>query len=136
MVMSTQTLHDASALLAGAVLVDSVQLLLVGEPVTVGYEVTRPTTEVGDPIPALVQTTTLANAAESLVDNVYSVKVQQGTVIDPGMAVRVITCQQEPTLVGKVLLLDKVSQNGLALIRKAVATDFHTVNQQGKGDLS
>lgn len=136
MVMSTQTLHEASALLASAVLVDSVQLLLVGEPVTVGYDVTRPTTEVGDPIPALVQTTTLANAAESLVDNVYSVKVQQGTVVDPGMAVRVITCQQEPSLVGKVLLLDKVSQNGLALIRKAVATDFHTVNQQGKEGLS
>ena len=46
-----------------------------------------------------------------------------------------IKCVQELSLVGKVLLLDKVSQNGLSLIRKCVATDFHTVDQQGKGDL-
>jgi hypothetical protein len=42
----------------------------------------------------------------------------------------------EPDLVGKVLLLDKVSQNGLAMLRKAVASDFDMVNQEGKGGLA
>ncbi|AVJ49758.1 hypothetical protein PBI_LUCKY3_10 [Microbacterium phage Lucky3] len=135
MVMSTQTLAEAAKLLTTP-FVDSVQLLLVGEPVTVGFEVVRETVPVGDPVAALVQTTTLANAVESQVVNVYSVKVPQGTVIDAGMAVEVLTCQQEPSLVGKKLLLDKVSQNGLALIRKAVASDFHNVDQQGKENLS
>ncbi|WNM67983.1 hypothetical protein SEA_SIRVICTOR_10 [Microbacterium phage SirVictor] len=133
--MSTQTLAEAAKLLTTP-FVDSVQLLLVGEPVTVGFEVVRETVPVGDPVAALVQTTTLANAVESQVVNVYSVKVPQGTVIDAGMAVEVLTCQQEPSLVGKKLLLDKVSQNGLALIRKAVASDFHNVDQQGKENLS
>ncbi|UVG34577.1 hypothetical protein SEA_CHEETO1_11 [Microbacterium phage Cheeto1] len=134
--MSTQTLAEASNLLGDAVLVDSVQLLLVGEPVTVGFEVTRETTPVGDPVRSLVQTTTLANAAESLVSNIYSIKFDALTVVDAGMAVEVLSCFREPDLVGKKLLIDKVSQNGLALIRKAVASDFHVVNQQGKGDLS
>lgn len=136
MVMSTQTLGEAARLLEQSVLIDSVQLLLVGEPVTVGYHVTRETVPVGDPVPALVQTTVLANAVESQVSNVYSVKVPQGTVVDPGMAVEVLRCVQEPSLVGKKLLLDKVSQNGLAMIRKAVASDFHQVDQQGKENLS
>lgn len=114
------------------VLVDTVQLNTVGPPQTVGYEVTRELTPVGDPIPALVQTTTLANAVESLVDNVYSVKMPQGTVVHAGMAAEVVICRQEPALVGKVLLLDKVSHNGVAKLRKAVASDFHTVDQQGK----
>lgn len=134
MVMSTLTLADASRLLE-ELLIDRVQLLLVGDPVTKGFEVTRQTVPVGDPVPALVQTTTLANAAESRTDNVYSIKVPHETVIDAGMAVKVLTCHREPSLVGKKLLLDKVSQNGLALIRKAVASDFTVVNQEGKEDL-
>lgn len=132
MVMSTPTLAKASGLMVKHVLVDTVQLHQVGPAQTVGYEVTRELTPVGDPIPALVQTTTLANAVESLVDNVYSVKMAQGTAVQAGMAAEVVTCQQEPGLVGKVLLLDKVSQNGVAVLRKAVASDFHTVDQQGK----
>ncbi|AZV01717.1 hypothetical protein HOV00_gp10 [Microbacterium phage Schubert] len=131
MAMSTLTLAEASRLLEEP-LIDSVQLLLVGDPVTVGFGVIRQTVPVGDPVPALVQTTTLANAAESRTDNVYSIKVPHETVIDAGMAVEVLTCHREPSLVGKKLLLDKVSQNGLALIRKAVASDFTVVNQEGK----
>ena len=136
MVMSTPTLAKASGLVAKHVLVDTIQLHDVGPTTTVGYDVTRELTPVGEPIPALVQTTTLANAVESLVDNVYSVKVAQGTAVQEGMAAEVVTCIQEPDLVGKVLLLDKVSQNGVAVLRKAVASDFHTVDQQGKGDMS
>lgn len=131
MVMSTQILRDAAALLARE-LIDTVQILNVGDPITVGPNVTRSLTPVGDPIPGLVQTTVLANAVEGVSENIYSVKVAQGTAISAGQAVRVVTAELEPALVGKVLLLDKVSENGAALIRKAVAQDTNVVNQEGK----
>jgi hypothetical protein len=133
--MSTQTLTESARQLALAVLKDTVQIMDVGQPVTVGINVTRELTPVGDPVAGLVQTTVLDNAVESLVDSVYSVKVAGGTNIKAGQAVKVISCLMEPSLVGKVLLLDKVSQNGLAMIRKAVATEFKPVNQEGKGGL-
>ncbi|QDK02402.1 hypothetical protein SEA_NUCCI_9 [Microbacterium phage Nucci] len=132
MEMSTQTWDDAGVLLGQAVLVDTLQILDVGEPVTIGTKVVRSLTPVGDPVAGLVQTTSLANAAESLTVNVYSVKVALKTVIFAGQAIRLLACRQEPDLVGKVLLLDKVSQNGLAVIRKAVASDTTVVNQEGK----
>lgn len=135
MVMSTQTLAESSRLITKNVLIDTVQLYNVGDPVTVGYEVTRELTPVGDPIPGLVQTTVLANAVESQVVNTYSIKVSGGTDVSAGQAVKVVACEHEPELVGKVLLLDKVSQNGLAVLRKAVASDFHSVNQEGKEGL-
>lgn len=134
MVMSTQTLTEASRQLA-SVLVDSVQIYDVGQPVTVGFEVTRALTAVGEPVPGLVQTTSLANAVESQTDNVYAVKFHQGTAVRAGQAVEVMSCVQEPDLVGKRLLLDKVSQNGVAVIRKCVASDFTNVNQEGKEGL-
>jgi hypothetical protein len=132
MTMSTQTLLEASRTLAAAVLLDTIQILDVDEPVTQGAVVTRTTTPVGQPIPGLVQTTTLANAVESQVENTYSIKVARGTQLRAGQAVRVVACGAEPDLVGKTLFVDKVSGNGLAMIRKAVATDFDKVNQQGK----
>jgi len=133
--MSTQTLAESSRLLE-LVLMDTIQIMDVGEPVTVGHNVTRSLTPVGEPVPGLVQTTTLANAAESRVENTYSVKVRQGTQISAGQAIKVLACVQEPSLVGKVLLLDKFSQNGLALIRKGVASDTTVVNQEGKEALA
>ena len=117
-------------------MLDSVQIMDVGDPVTVGFEVTRSLTPVGEPVPGLVQTTTLQNAAESLTVAVYSVKVPLATQISEGQAVTVVSCLMEPDLVGKVLYLDKVTQNGAAMLRKATATDFSIVDQQGKGDLS
>lgn len=134
MVMSTPILADAEALLS-TVLIDSIQIYDVGDPVTVGYEVTRPLTAVGQPVPSLVQATNLANAVESRTETIYSVKVARGTDIQAGQAVEVLECEQEPDLVGKRLLLDKVSQNGAAIIRKAVASDFQVVNQEGKAGI-
>lgn len=122
--------------MAAALFFDSIQILDVGEPVTEGFHVTRALSEVGEPIMGLVQTTTLANAVESSVDSYYSIKVPRGTDIKAGQAIKVITCLMEPDLVGKTLLLDKVSMNGLAMLRKAVASDFYKVNQEGKGGLS
>lgn len=136
MTMSTPTLDEASRLLTAAVLRDTVQILDVGSPVTTGIHVTRELTPVGEPVAALVQTTNLANAVESRVDSVYSVKVPRGIAISAGQAVEVLTCVEEPDLVGKKLLLDKVSKNGAAIIRKAVASDFEVVNQEGKEGIS
>lgn len=133
--MSTQTLAESARQLAAAVLIDSIQIHQVGSPVTVGYEVTRALTAVGQPIAGLVQTTTLENAIESRTTSAYSVKVAQGTFLYAGQAITVVSCIMEPSLVGKTLLIDKVSQNGLAMIRKAVASDFESVNQEGKGGI-
>lgn len=135
MVMSTQISRDAAAVMAAIVLQDTVQIHNVGPVVTTGIHASRELEPVGDPIPGLVQTTVLANAVESQVTSVYSIKVAAGTVLEPGMAVEVISCELEPELVSKILLVDKVSQNGAALIRKAVASDYQTVNQEGKATL-
>ena len=122
--------------MAAAMLVDTIQIFDVGSPVTVGTEVTRPYAPASAVIPGLVQTTVLENAIESRVSSAYSIKVARGTAIHAGQAIKVITCEAEPDLVGKMLLLDKVSQNGIALIRKAVASDFEVVNQEGKEGLA
>lgn len=107
----------------------------VGAPVTVDIEVTRPLTLVMEDVPSLVQTTSLQNAIESLVSNTYSIKVSRTTPLSAGQAIKVTESPEDPSLVGLTLLVDKVNLNGAAMIRKAVATDFHTVDQQGKGGL-
>ena len=135
MTITTQTLTDASSLIKQTLLVDTVDLYTLGETQTEGYRSYRKATLVEPDVAALVQTTVLANAAESQVDNVYSVKVPLSTEVVPGMVARVVRCQREPSLVGKHLMVDKVSQNGLAMLRKCVAADFHQVDQQGKGEV-
>ena len=137
MTMSTQTLAEGARLLAG-VLIDSIQIYDVGEPVTPpgGFTVIRPLTPVGDPVAGLVQGTTLQNAIESKTETVWSVKVALATPMHTGQAIRVLSCAQQPDLVGKTLLLDKVSQNGAAMIRKGVASTVEVVNQQGKEGLA
>lgn len=135
MTITTQTLTDASSLIKQTLLVDTVDLYTLGETQTEGYRAYRKATLVEPDVAALVQTTVLANAAESQVDNVYSVKVPLSTEVTAGMVARVTSCQQEPSLVGKHLMIDKVSQNGLAMLRKCVAADFHQVDQQGKGEV-
>lgn len=134
MVTSIQTLTDAAGLLS-TVLVDTAQVYNVGDKVTTGIVVSRALVSTGEPVACLVQTTSLANAVESRTESVYSVKVAQGTVLSAGQAIKVLSCVMEPDLVGKTLLLDKVSQNGLSLIRKAVASDWEIVNQEGKEGL-
>lgn len=133
--ISTRTWDKAGGLLSSALLEDSIDLYIPGELTTVGFVTTRELDLVDTNLPALVQTTTLANAAESLVEHTYSIKVLRGTAIEAGMVVQVAECVLEPSLVGRKLLVDKVSENGLALLRKAVATDWTNVDQQGKGDM-
>jgi hypothetical protein len=136
MSMLTQMLAEGAQLFDSVVLLDTVDILAVGEPVTVGFEVTRPLEPLANGVPAVVQQTNLQNAVESRTESTYSVKVSRSTLIDAGMAVRVVSCVNQPELIGKVLLVDKVSRNGMAMLHKAVASDFETVNQEGKEGLS
>jgi len=135
MVMSTQILRDAAALLAQQ-LIDSVQIMNVGQPVTVGASVTRALTPAGDPLPGLVQSISLENATEGRVNQLYSVKLPVGTPVVEGQAVKVLACVAEPQLVGQVVLLDTVSKNGLAMLRKGTGQVSHIVNQEGKEALA
>lgn len=135
MTMSTQTLAEAARWLATATLKDRIKVYAVGDPVTTGIEVTKPLELLANGIPALVQSTTLQNAAESASTSVYSIKVERKTVLDAGMVVEVSACAAEPDLVGYKLLVDKVTLNGLAMIRKATASDYEVVNQEGKEGL-
>ena len=131
MARQTIPLADACKLLS-LVLVDKVQLYTVGPPVTTGIQVTRQLTPLGEPVNGLVQTTLLANAVESLTETTWSVKVAAEVPLQGGMAVQVLMCQQDPSLVGEVLLIDRVNQSGMNLIRKGVSASFMTVDQQGK----
>ena len=131
MVRQTIPLADAGKLLS-LVLVDKVQLYTVGPPVTTGIQVTRQLTPLGGPVNGLVQTTLLANAVESLTETTWSVKVAAEVPLQGGMAVQVLMCQQDPSLVGEVLLIDRVNQSGMNLIRKGVSGCFMAVDQQGK----
>lgn len=134
MAMSTQILDEASRLME-YILVDKISIYNAGDPVTVGFEVTRQLTPVSANVPAVVQTTVLNNAEESRTVNVYSIKVARHTELSAGQVITVDTCYSEPSLVGLKLLIDKVSESGLSTIRKAVASDFTLVNQEGKEGL-
>ena len=131
MARQTIPLADAGKLLS-LVLVDKVQLCTVGPPVTAGIQVTRQLTPLGEPVNGLVQTTLLANAVESLTETTWSVKVAAEVPLQGGMAVQVLMCQQDPSLVGEYLLIDRVSQSGMNLIRKGVSGSSIAVDQQGK----
>ena len=131
MARQTIPLADAGKLLS-IVLVDKVQIYTVGPPVTTGIQVTRQLTPLGEPVNGLVQTTLLANAVESLTETTWSVKVAAEVPLQGGMAVQVLVCQQDPSLVGEYLLIDRVNQSGMNIIRKGVSGSFMTVDQQGK----
>lgn len=131
MARQTIPLADAGKLLS-LVLVDKVQLYTVGPPVTTGIQVTSQLAPLGEPVNGLVQTTLLANAVESLTETTWSVKVAAEVPLQGGMAVQVLMCQQDPSLVGEYLLIDRVNQSGMNLIRKGVSGSFMAVDQQGK----
>ena len=116
--------------------VDSVQLYSVGQPSTVGSRVSRSLSAVGAPVPALVQQTTLENAAESRSEALYSVKVGRRVPLAGGMAVKVLSCEADTSLVGKIIFLDKVSGNGMAMIRKGIGSISVVVNTEGKEALA
>lgn len=136
MVMSIPILDEAAKLIEKNTLIDQIQILDVSEPITVGVTVSRPLTPVGEPVAGLVQSVTLENVVEGTMSQAYSIKVARFTELRPGQAVRVLVCRQEPDLVNQVLLLDTVSRNGAALLRKATGNLQKVVNTQGKEALA
>lgn len=136
MVLSPQTLDEAARLMEAHILQDTLQLYTTSPaPVTVGFDVVRPVVPQGGPVAGLVQSTALAGALGNLSESDYSIKVARGTHLVAGMVVEVISCREEPSLDGKRLLVDTVSMNGSAMLRKALGRDFGVVNQEGKGEL-
>lgn len=121
----------AAAIINRVLLVDKVDVYTLGEVETTGFTTKRSKKKHLSDVAALVQTTTLQNAVESITANTYSVKVPAGTDLQAGMLVVVTNCYNEPDLVGKPLLVDKVSENGIAMLRKGVAQDYHIVDHQG-----
>ncbi|QCW22280.1 hypothetical protein SEA_LUNA18_11 [Microbacterium phage Luna18] len=136
MVMSIPILDEAARLIEQNTLIDQLQILNVGEPVTAGATVTRSLTPVGEQVPGLVQSVTLENVVDGTVSQAYSIKVARFTSLRPGQAVRVVASRQEPSLTGQVLLVDTVSRNGAALLRKATGNIAKVVNTEGKEALA
>ena len=131
---STQTWADASDLLCGAVLEDTLNLYVPGETETVGFEAHRDLVPLANGIPGLVQTMALPSAEEGISQSTYSIKVEPATALQAGMVVEVDQCEREPSLTGKRLLVESVSENGLALLRKAIAHDWTSVDPQAGMD--
>lgn len=127
----TLTTSKAAAIINRVLLIDKVDVFTLGEAETTGFTTERKRERHLSDVVSLVQTTTLQNAVESITANTYSVKVPAGTDLQAGMLVVVTSCYNEPALVGKQLLVDKVSENGLAMLRKGVAQDYHIVDHQG-----
>ncbi|WNM75056.1 hypothetical protein SEA_MORRIGAN_11 [Microbacterium phage Morrigan] len=134
--MSIPILDEAARLIEQNTLIDQLQIMNVGQPVTTGAEVTRSLDNVGNPVAGLVQSVTLENVVEGRVTQTYSIKVARFTSLRPGQAIKVLTCRQEPDLVGQVLLVDIVSRNGAALVRKASGSIAKVVNTEGKEALA
>lgn len=133
--MSAHTLAAAARLVEDNILLDQVQIFDVGSPVTVGAHVTRALTPVGQPVAGLVQSVTLENAVGGRVSQSYSIKVAVGTALVPGQAVKLLNSRTEADLVGKVFLIDTVSLNGAAMLRKATSSKAQSLDSQGKGVL-
>lgn len=125
-----------AAKLIDEILTDFIDVYDVGPPDLHEYRTVKTLIPVDSKVLALVQTTTLANASESKVESIYSIKVSRQYSLKAGQVICVRHCFLEPALVNKTLLIDKVSLNGLALLRKAVASDFASVNQEGKDFLT
>lgn len=136
MVMSTPILDEATEYIRRNILIDRLDICEVGATVTRGFvAVPATTTVIQHDVQCLVQTIDIPQPVEGTAVQQYSVKVPRGTRLESGMAVRVSQCWREPTLVDTHLLVDSVSENGAALLRKATATRFHQVDGTGKDRL-
>lgn len=112
---------------------DTVQEYSDEGPVTEGFEVKRKLSPRGEELRALVQTTVLLSAVDGKMEMVYSIKTKYGTPFEPGAVIRVVSSpRDEQGLVGKFLLIDSTSNNGLKMINKAIAKRVITVRQEGK----
>lgn len=129
--MTSIPLSEASAALTSTLLIDKVSISKVTGTKTQGFDVVVTTELVAEDVPALIQTIAIASG-EDILMNHFSIKVPPYTPLEAGMDVTVKQCAREPGLVGLVLRADQVSYNGLALLRKAIATLPSRVNAEGK----
>lgn len=137
MVMSTPILDEATEHLRRNILIDELAIFEVGPTITRGFQAMPATlTALQHNVQCLVQTLEIPLPVEGVVVQQYSIKVPRGTKLDPGMAVLVTRCWREPSLQEKYLLVDSVSENGSALIRKATATKFRQLDSTGKEQIS
>jgi hypothetical protein len=133
--MSTQTLHEAARLMEQNILLDSIQIYDVSDPITVGAEVTRALTPVGPPVQGLVQSVSLELPLEGRISQSYVIKVSITTALEAGQAVRLLNSRTEADLVGKTFMIDTVSASSIGTIRKATSSKVATLDSQGKGVL-
>lgn len=132
--MSTQTLAEAARLIE-LTFIDELQIFDVGQPVTTGSKVTRELTAVGNPVKGIIQSVTLEAPNGGLVSQGFAIKVPVGVALAPGQAVRLLNTRTEAALAGMTFLVDTVSLNSLATLRKAISTKVITLNSQGKAVL-
>ena len=137
MVMLTPILDEATEYLRRNILIDYLDIFEVGPTITRGFQAMPATlTAVQHDVQCLVQTTEIPQPTEGVAVQQYSIKVPRGTSLKPGQVVRITRCWREPSLQEVYLLVDSVSENGAALLRKATATRFHQVDGTGKEQIS
>lgn len=137
MVMSTPILDEATEYIRRNILIDYLDIFEVGPTITRGFQAMPATlTAVQHDVQCLVQTTEIPQPIEGVAVQRYSIKVPRGTSLKPGQVVQITRCWREPSLQGVYLLIDSVSKNGAALLRKATATRFHQVDGTGKEQIS
>ena len=137
MVMSTPILDEATEYIRRNILIDYLDIFEAGLTITRGFQAMPATlTVVQHDVQCLVQTTEIPQPIEGVAVQRYSIKVPRGTSLKPGQVVRITRCWREPSLQGVYLLIDSVSENGAALLRKATATRFHQVDGTGKEQMS
>ena len=137
MVMSTPILDEATEYLRRNILIDYLDIFEAGPTITRGFQAMPATlTAVQHDVQCLVQTTDIPQPIEGAAVQRYSIKVPRGTSLKPGQVVRITRCWREPSFQGAYLLIDSVSENGAALLRKATATRFHQVDGTGKEQIS
>ncbi len=129
--ISTRTLAKGAAALE-QLFIDEVQLLSLGPVETVGATTLRPATPVGEPVAGLVQSTTLPSPVDGTLVTTYSVKVARTVPLEAGMAVRVVRASADSSLQDLTLLVDVVTRNGLAMLRKGTCSLATRVQQEGK----
>lgn len=137
MVMSTPILDEATEYIRRNILIDYLDIFEAGPTITRGFQAMPATlTAVQHDAQCLVQTIEIPQPIEGVAVQQYSIKVPRGTSLKPGQVVRITRCWREPSLQGVYLLIDSVSENGAALLRKATATRFHQVDGTGKEQIS
>lgn len=137
MVMSTPILDEATEYIRRNILIDYLDVFDVGPTITRGFQAMPATlTAVQHDVQCLVQTMDIPQPIEGAAIQRYSIKVPRGTFLKPGQVVWITRCWREPSFQGVYLLIDSVSENGAALLRKATATRFHQVDGTGKEQIS